>query len=127
MKELILAKLNDSQIANAKQVNGAKKQITHVLVCGDYGQIFGTEKHCYKYYNAWKKIFKDLFSNSKSVNAIEIASYTSTFDLVNILLAAQDELPNSSKNRLKQMLEDAGISEEEPKIEKKSLFKKLFG
>ena len=28
-------------------------RITHALVCGPYGQMFGTERQCLKYFTAW--------------------------------------------------------------------------
>jgi hypothetical protein len=55
--DLVLAKLNDEQVALARQTNGARRRITHALLCGSYGQIFGTEKQCAKYYDAWGDIF----------------------------------------------------------------------
>ena len=63
---LILVTLNPEQIAKAKEANGKRKRITHTLLCGHYGQIFGTEKHCLKYYTAWKQNFPTLFSRSKT-------------------------------------------------------------
>ncbi|EGR1559814.1 hypothetical protein D6Y19_24695 [Vibrio parahaemolyticus] len=55
---LILVALSEEQITQAKAANGQRKKITHALLCGSYGQIFGTEKQCLKYYNAWKDIFQ---------------------------------------------------------------------
>ena len=84
MRKMILAKLNSSQIEKAKVTHGQRKQMTHVLICEGYGQIFGSEKHCSKYYSAWKKIFIELFSSIEKVDSLEsIPEFTSTFDLVN--------------------------------------------
>ncbi|CAH6784037.1 conserved hypothetical protein [Vibrio chagasii] len=109
---LVLVTLNEEQISRAKLVNGQRKKITHVLLCGNYGQIFGTEKQCSKYYNAWKKLFKDLFSESKTVQSCDVLHYESTFNLVNILFAAYDEQKqvnnklNTTKNHSYQKVEN---------------------
>ncbi|EKF9274106.1 hypothetical protein O1D27_003562 [Vibrio cholerae] len=88
---LILVALSEGQISQAKAVNGQRKKITHALLCGSYGQMFGTEKQCSKYYNVWKDIFKDLFAESKTVQVCDVIHYESTFDLVNILISASDK------------------------------------
>ncbi|MFQ2347694.1 MULTISPECIES: hypothetical protein [Aeromonas] len=49
--DLILVVLDVEQIAKAKDENGKRKQITHALVVGNYGVMFGTEKQCMKYYS----------------------------------------------------------------------------
>ena len=71
---------------------GAKKKITDALLCGDYGQIFGSEKQCMKYYAVWKDIFPLLFESASIVNKYPIIEYESTFDLVNILMKKHDDL-----------------------------------
>jgi len=115
MKEkLILVTLNAEQVEKAKEVNGKRKQITHALICGSHGQIFGTKKHCDKYFSAWKEIFKDLFNQSIEVDDYEISDFESTFDMVNILIDIQD----TSKEKNKIKIDPA---------KKKSLFSKLFG
>ncbi|MDZ7641685.1 MAG: hypothetical protein U5J62_06665 [Desulfurivibrio sp.] len=95
--KVLLVELEDEQIRKAKEANGARKQITHAVVCGEYGQIFGTEKQCRKYYSAWSEIFPKLFDGGKEVKGYEPASYESTFDLVNILIAAHDSREDNSK------------------------------
>ena len=123
-ERLILAKLNPEQIEKAKEVNGKSKRITHVLIAGSYGNRFGTEKQCLKYYNAWKDIFKELFSESRKVEEIEnVIDWETTFDLVNILFDKKDSLPNSRKNQLKKLMEE----DQDVVQEKKSLFKRIFG
>jgi len=92
--KVLLVELDNEQIQKAKKANGARKQITHAVVCGQYGQIFGTEKQCKKYYSAWSEIFPKLFDGGKEVKGYELASYESTFDLVNVLIAAHDRLEN---------------------------------
>ena len=88
---LILVTLNPEQIAKAKEVNGKRKRMTHALLCGPYGQIFGTEKHCLKYFSVWVDIFPKLFSKGVRTEVHEITNFKTTFDLVNKLIEA-DEL-----------------------------------
>ena len=90
--ELVLVSLNEEQSAKAKQVNGNRKQITHALLCGPHGQIFGTKKQCFKYYSAWKEVFPELFSKGVETKSYEIVDYVSTFNLVNKLIEANDSL-----------------------------------
>ncbi len=87
---LILVTLNQEQITKAKEINGKRKRITHALLCGPYGQIFGTEKQCLKYYTVWKEIFPALFSEARRTDVYEIANFETTFDLVNKLIEADD-------------------------------------
>ena len=85
---LVLAALNDDQIAKAKQANGIRKRITHALICGPYGQMFGTEKQCMKYYSVWVEIFPLLFSQGVRTDGYEIVDFKTTPDLVGKLLDA---------------------------------------
>ncbi len=89
-RKLVLVRLSPKQIKRAKEVNGQRKQITHALLCGRHGQIFGTETHCRKYYAAWKVIFPKVFPAHFETDDCEIADYESTFNLVNRLSAAED-------------------------------------
>ena len=50
---LTLVILTPEQIARAREANGRRKRITHALVCGPYGQMFGTEQECLKYFTLW--------------------------------------------------------------------------
>ncbi|MFG1482916.1 hypothetical protein ABMA79_05980 [Halobacteriovorax sp. HFRX-2_2] len=107
MQDLIIARLNETQIQKAKEVNGPRKQITHVLICGTYGQIFGTEKQCLKYFTPWKRIFKDLFNSSKRLESIEkISDFKTTFNLVLKLQEDYNKLPASSRYKYKKLLEE---------------------
>ena len=94
---LILVTLNPEQISKAKEVNGKRKRITHALLCGPYGQIFGTEKQCLKYYTVWKEIFPALFSEAKRADVYEIVDFETTFDLVNKLIDADDAQKTTRK------------------------------
>lgn len=87
---IVLVRLTPDQIELAKNVNGKRQQITHALLCGKYGQLFGTEKHCLKYFNVWKMDMKKLFSKAVITDNHEISDYTSTFNLVMVLLKALD-------------------------------------
>ena len=100
---LILVSLSPEQIVKAKEINGKRKQITHALLCGPYGQMFGTEKQCLKYWSVWrpeyrieispgqyKAMFPNLFDKSVITNNYEISDFESTFNLVNKLIAAED-------------------------------------
>ncbi len=122
MGRLILAKLSEDQIVKAKQANGPTKKITHMVICEGYGQMFGTEKQCSKYFNIWKKIFKRLFPTStKADSLIYDGDFLTTFDLVNILCRADTKpLSNELQMIMKEMEDD--------KLKKKvSLLEKLFG
>ena len=103
--DLTLVALNREQIAKAKEVNGKRKQITHAVICGPYGQLFGTEKQCLKYYSAWaparrievapgKKvsIFPNLFGRAVRTDNYEISDFESTFNLVNKLIVLNDSI-----------------------------------
>ncbi|MXZ27340.1 MAG: hypothetical protein F4222_07870 [Gammaproteobacteria bacterium] len=87
---LVLVKLDPQQIARAKEANGKRKRITHALICGQYGQIFGTEKHCLKYYTVWSDIFSSLFSRSFDTSSYTIDDFNSTFNLVMRLIDASE-------------------------------------
>lgn len=118
---LILVKLNDEQVALAKEVNGSRKQITHALLCGEYGQMFGTEKQCSKYFNVWKGIFKTLFFDIKLCNSYHVSDYENTFNLVNILITASDKqktLGASTNNEITKQLEPTS---------KKGFWSRIFG
>ncbi|KOO09160.1 hypothetical protein [Vibrio hepatarius] len=118
---LILVKLSDEQIEQAKLVNGQRKRITHALLCGSYGQIFGTEQQCLKYYTAWKDVFQELFIESKTVQACDVHNYESTFNLVNILMSASDKRKQSDKSKQATQIERPS------KVEKKGFWARIFG
>ncbi len=89
LRSVILVRLNSHQIEQAKEVNGRRKQITHALLCGPHGQIFGTEHQCRKYYAVWKNIFPKTLPAHFETKAWEIADYKSTFGLVERLIEAE--------------------------------------
>lgn len=118
--KLVLVSLNQQQIESAKKVNGSRKQITHALVCGPHGNLFGTEKFCRKYYSAWVNVFPLLFDEGVETDDFEIVDYESTFDLVTKLIEIHDPLEKAA-NPIWQEIEKT-------KSKKKAgFFQKLFG
>ena len=92
--DLILSKLNPEQTALANKHNEARNKITHVLICGPYGQRFGTEAQCTKYWLAWrppKGVFADLFGKALKTDKCDIRNYMSTPELVNFLNSIEEE------------------------------------
>ncbi|MBL0444633.1 hypothetical protein ACK36B_07065 [Aeromonas veronii] len=113
--DLVLVALDAEQIAKAKDENGKRKQITHALVVGNYGVMFGTEKQCMKYYSVWKDIFKDLFGKCYETDQYHLTTYTSSGNVVMDLIEESDRRkPNID------FIEDA------MKHEKKGFWAKLF-
>jgi hypothetical protein len=94
-----LVKLSTEQIALAKKANGEKKKITHAVVCGNYGQLFGTEKQCRKYFSAWSHIFPHLFSGGEEVDHFEFESVETTAELVMMLVNAHDPLKKAESTQ----------------------------
>ena len=93
---LTLVTLTLKQITAAKEANGQSKRITHALLCGQHGQIFGTENQCRKYWTAWNParrpaIFPKLFNKAIETEECEITNFKTTFNLVNILMAKQGD------------------------------------
>ena len=93
--DLTLVILTPEQIARAREANGSRKRITHALVCGPYGQMFGTERECLKYFTAWdpdhrievapgqfQAPFADLFDEAVKTTAYAISDYRTTPDLM---------------------------------------------
>ena len=117
--ELILVTLTDIQIEKAKEVNGNRKRITHALLCLPYGQLFGTEKQCRKYFDAWNPnqpnpIFPRIFRRAADVLDYPIIDYESTFNLVMILIKADDELSgNPYLNSTKMKADTRRVTHEE--------------
>jgi hypothetical protein len=89
-ESLTLVSLSRDQIEKAKAANGSKRRITHAVICGGYGQLFGTEKQCRKYFSVWSKIFPRIFARSAETETFEITDYRSTFNLVMKLIEAND-------------------------------------
>ena len=112
---LTLVELTQNQIKEAKKVNGQRKQITHSLVCGPHGKIFGTEKQCRKYFSVWQNVFPLIFCSSVEIEDVKINNYKSDFNLVNKLIKIHDSI------------EDTGSAGWEVKTEKEdSLFTKFL-
>lgn len=90
--DLILVSLNRKQIEAAQRANGTRGKITHALLCGPYGQMFGTEEFCRKYYSVWVENFPLLFGKRKKVKRARISDYEHTPELVTDLFEAQDAI-----------------------------------
>ena len=61
--------------SGTNEVNSKRNRISHALLCGPYVQIFGTEKHCLKYFSVWVDIFPKLFSRGVRTEAHEITHF----------------------------------------------------
>ena len=98
---LTLVVLTQEQIARAREANGSRKRITHALVCGPYGQMFGTKRQCLKYFTLWdpdlrievapgmfQAPFADLFDKAVKTTAYAISDYRTTPDLARRLTVA---------------------------------------
>ena len=91
--ELILVTLNDAQMVKAKQANGERERITTALVCGNHGQLFGTDNRCRKYYDTWSEIYPELFSRAYETGDYDgFDSFHTTPELTSILIDASDEI-----------------------------------
>ena len=106
---LTLVILNTEQIARAREANGRRKRITHALVCGPYGQMFGTEKECLKYFTVWdpdhrievapgqfRAPFADLFDKAVRTTAYAITDYRTTPGLAARLMEASGATPRKA-------------------------------
>ncbi|MEO9524959.1 MULTISPECIES: hypothetical protein [Pseudomonadota] len=114
--DLVLVTLDAEQIAKAKEANGKRKRITHALVVGEYGVMFGTEKQCMKYYSVWKNIFKHLFGKCYETDQYRLATYTCSGNVVMDLTAESD--------RRKPKID---FIEEAVKREKRGFWARLLG
>ena len=98
---LTLVVLTPEQIDRAKEANGARSRITHALVCGPYGQMFGTERQCRKYFTLWdpdhrievapgksQAPYADLFDRAVTTTAFAIVDYRTTPGLAAQLIEA---------------------------------------
>lgn len=116
--DLVLILLNEEQISRAKQKNGKRKKITHALVAGSYGIMFGTEQQCRKYYLAWRNIFKHLFFVSYETNLYPLNSFIGSDDLEMNLIEEAD-------NKKTKLISHQAIRQDKPK--KKWFLARWFG
>ena len=106
---LTLVILTPEQIARAKEANGSRKRITHALVCGPYGRMFGTERQCLKYFTEWdpdhrievapgqfRALFADLFDEAVKTTAYPLSNYRTTPDLATRLMTASGKTPRKT-------------------------------
>jgi len=113
---LTLVVLTREQIARAREANGRRKRITHALVCGPYGQMFGTEQECLKYFTLWdpdhrievapgqfQALFADLFDKAVKTTAYAIGDYRTTPDLATRLMEAAGTAPLAAPSALRRL------------------------
>lgn len=106
---LTLVILTAEQISRAKEVNDRRKRITHALICGPYGQVFGTEKECLQYFTAWdpdhrievapgqyRALFADLFDEAVETTANPITDHRTTAALGKRLAEAAGRTPRKA-------------------------------
>ena len=111
--DLTLVILTPEQIARAREANGRRKRITHALVCGPYGQMFGTERQCLKYFTVWdpdhrievaagqfRAPFAELFDKAVKTTAYAISDYRTTPDLATRLIEASGTAPPAASSVL---------------------------
>ena len=109
---LVLVKLNPDQISRAKEANGSRKRITHGLICGPYGQMFGSEKQCLKCFTVWdpayrieaapgkfESMFPGLFDKAVRTDKYEITDYKSTSDLTEKLIKVSESAQGKAQAR----------------------------
>ena len=103
---LTLVILAPEQIGRAREANGSRKRITHALMCGPHGQMFGTERQCLKFFTVWdpdhrieaapgqfQALFADLFDRAVKTTAYALNDYRTTPDLAARLMEASDAAP----------------------------------
>ena len=89
--DLVLVTLTAEQAAMAKEANGKRRRITHALLCGPYGRMFGTENQCWKYYATWREIFPELFEQAYEAGVVDnFNDYEETDGLVLVLMDEAD-------------------------------------
>ena len=114
---LTLVILTPEQMARAGEANGSQKRITHALVCGPYGQMFGTEQQCRKYFTAWnpdhrievapgqyQALFGDLFDQAVKTTAYALSDYRTTPDLAARLMETSGTGPPAARGLLGRIL-----------------------
>ena len=136
---LILVTLSPDQILRAKEINGKRKRITHALLCGPYGQLFGTEKQCLKYFTVWdpeyrievssgnfKPLFPGLFDKAVKTDKYEITQYESTWNLVEKLIEASDALQSDKAKLVGQLDRRIDVPSTAAKTESQGFLRRLF-
>ena len=136
---LVSVTLNPDQILRAKETNGKRKRITHALLCGSYGQLFGTEKQCLKYFTAWdpeylieaspgnlKPALPGLFGKAIRTDKYEITDYESTRNLTGNLIEASDALQSDTAKQVSQPDRQIGIRKTKAKTRPQAFFRRIF-
>ena len=135
---LTLVTLTPDQIWRAKEANGKRKQITHALICGPHGQLFGTEQQCLKYFSVWdpgyrmevapgkyESMFAILFDKAVRTDTYEIADYKSTWGLVEKLIEASETPRNEVEANCRPDVDRRGVASHQAK-KRKGVFGWLF-
>ena len=120
-EDLVLVSLTAEQIAKAKEKNGQRKQITHALVVGKHGIMYGTEKQCRKYYSVWCDIFKHLFGNCYETGQYQLNDFKDSGNVVMSLIE------DSDKQESKRTSANMSNATQQVKPKKKSFLARLFG
>ena len=137
---LTLVTLNPEQVVRAKEANSRRKRITHALICGPYGQLFGTEAHCFKYFEVWdpayrfevapgqfKSMFPNLFDKAVRTDDFEITVFENTRNLTDKLIMASEAKPRIARNMPKQRRRAKAQRPSSPKVpRRKGLLARLF-
>ena len=108
---LTLVILTREQIGRARAANGGRRRITHALVCGPYGQMFGTERQCLKCFTLWdpdhrievapgqhRALFADLFDRAVTTTAYAFRDYRTTPDLATRLMEVSGTAPPAASS-----------------------------
>ena len=107
--DLVLVTLTDEQIARAKEANGKRKRITHALLCGPFGQMFGTENQCWKYYASWREIFPELFKQAFEADEVDTEVFENDFESTDgLVLVLMDEADRRGKPKTATIVKQSG-------------------
>ena len=119
-KDLVMVTLNEQQIIQAKEENGKRKQITHALVVGSHGVMFGTEKQCRKYYSTWSDIFSHLFHKCYESTDWQLRCFVDSGNVVMSLIAESDAIESEGS----KIMESSKMGATDQR--KKTLLSKIF-
>ena len=91
---LALVGLAAKQQRRALEANPNLQQATFAVLCGSYGQIFGTARQCKPMYETWRRLYLDvLFESAFESHQFAISDYRTTVDLDRVLAEAAPGRP----------------------------------
>ena len=96
---LIMATLTNEQIVKAKRYNGKGRRMTHVIICGEYGKVFGTEIQCLRLFSILKNTFRKLFSDVKIIESCQLTTYKETKNIEDVLFSKIYEKREKIENK----------------------------